>query len=356
VSTPFCTLPAAGQRKPDTDEQRSETNLQFKLIREFKDAGPFDISPDGRYACLGFNRRGKLQVVELETGRAIYNTELREDVLIARFFADGETLYAQTSLIDENERYRRRYQQAVIDLRTGNLNARLCDYHLGYFPLAAPFLLGGEHNSADQGVALFLAKLPDYQETLRVPFAPFARRYPKDPDGYSPTFSANRKRVVHQVDHALVCRSTEDLSVIWTRPVEPDYHWGAWQLDMTPDGQTLASAVIDQSALHPQRYYVGIYDGTNGSVLARLPISAAMGVRISPDGKLIAVGERVVLPDGRIEPTVNLYEALTGVRVGKVSDSAVAVAYSRAGISGRFTPDGKYLVTAGRDTKVWALA
>ncbi len=81
-----------------------------------------------------------------------------------------------------------------------------------------------------------------------------------------------------------------------------------------------------------------------------------MGVSISPDGKLIAVGDRVVLPDGRIEPTINVYEALTGVQVGKVTDPAVTERYSQAGISGRFTPDGKYLVTAGRDTKVWALA
>ena len=162
--------------------------------------------------------------------------------------------------------------------------------------------------------------------------------------------------MVHQVDHTLVCRSTEDLSVIWTRPVEPDYHWGAWHVDMTPEGRMVVAAVIDQSALHPQRFYVGVYNGTDGSVLAMHPISAAMGVSISPDGKIIAVGDRVQLPDGRIEPTVNIYDALTGVQVGKVAEPPVAEKYSRAGISARFTADGKYLVTAGHDTRVWALA
>ncbi len=357
AATPFCALPAAGQQRTEINEPSSENKLQFKLHREFKNTGPYDISPDGRYVCLGVDqRRGKLRVAELESGRAIYDTQLREDVLLARFFADGGTLYAQTSLIDENDRYRRRYQQAVIDLKTGKLATRLCDSHLGYFPLAAPFLLGDEHNSLGQGVTLSRVTLPDYTEIARAPFAPVQRHYPNDPDSSSPTFSADRKRVVHQVDHALMCRSTEDLSVIWSQPVEPDYHWGAWHVDMTPDGRTLVTAVIDQSALHTQRFYVGVYDGTNGSVLARHPISAAMGVSISPDGKLIAVGDRAVLPDGRIEPTVNIYEALTGVQVGKVTDPPVAERYSRAGISGRFTADGKYLVTAGRDTKVWALA
>jgi hypothetical protein len=127
-------------------------------------------------------------------------------------------------------------------------------------------------------------------------------------------------------------------------------------VEMTPDGRTVVAAVIDQSALHPQRFYVGVYDGTDGSVLARHPISAAMGVSISPDGKLMAVGDRVELADGRIEPTVNVYDAVTGVQVGKVADSPVAERFSRAGISGQFTADGKYLVTSGRDTQVWALA
>jgi hypothetical protein len=357
MATPFCTAPVAGQRGPDARERPLNSRLQFNLLREFKNTGPYDISPDGRYVCLGVDqRRGKLQVAELENGRAIYDTQLREDVLIARFFANGETLYAQTSLIDENSRYRRRYQQAVIDLKTGKLDARLCDFHFGYFPLATPFLLSDEHNSLGQGVTLSRVTLPDYNETARVSFAPFQRRYPNDPDNSAPAFSADRKRVVYQVDHTLVCRSTEDLSVIWTRPVEPDYHWGAWRVEMTPDGRTVVAAVIDQSALHPQRFYVGVYDGTDGSVLARHPISAAMGVSISPDGKLMAVGDRVELADGRIEPTVNVYDAVTGVQVGKVADSPVAERFSRAGISGQFTADGKYLVTSGRDTQVWALA
>ncbi len=220
AATPFCT---------------SRRKLQFHLIREFKNAVPFDISPDGRYVCLGVDqRRGKLQVAELESGRAIYDTQLREDLLKARFFADGETLYVQTSLIDENERYRRRYQQAVIGLKTGKLETRLCDYHLGYFPLSAPFLLGSEYNSSlSQPVTLFRVSLPGYSEIARAPFVPFQRHYPNDPDSSSPTFSADRKRVVHQADHALLCRSTEDLSVIWTRSIEPDYHWGAWHVDMT---------------------------------------------------------------------------------------------------------------------------
>ncbi len=354
---PICSQRADGQRPPEINAQRSGKKLQFNLLREFKNTGPYDISPDGRYICLGIDhRRGRLQVAELGSGRAIYDTQLREDVLIARFFADGETVYAQTSLIDENSRYRRRYQQAVIDLKTGKLDTRLCDFHFGYFPLATPFLLSDEHNSLGQGVTLSRVTLPDYNETAQVSFAPFQRRYPNDPDNSPPAFSADRKRVVYQVDHTLVCRSTEDLSVIWTRPVEPDYHWGAWRVEITPDGRTVVAAVIDQSALHPQRFYVGVYDGTDGSVLARHPISAAMGVSISPDGKLMAVGDRVELADGRIEPTVNVYDAVTGVQVGKVADSPVAERFSRAGISGQFTADGKYLVTAGRNTKVWALA
>ena len=356
AATSLYALPAAGQRGTEINEQGSGIKLQFNLVREFKNSDSYDISPDGRYVCLRVDqRRGKLRVAELGSGRAIYDTQLREDVLIARFFANGEALYAQTSLIDENSRYRRRYQQAVIDLKTGKLDTRLCDFRFGYFPLAAPFLLGDEHNSLGQGVTLFRVSTPDYNEIARAAFAPFQRHYPNDPDSSSPAFSADRKRVVHQVDHALMCRSTEDLNVIWTRPVEPDYHWGAWHVDMTPDGRTIVAAVIDQSALHPQRFYVGVYNGTDGSVLARHPISAAMGVSISHDGELMAVGDRVELPDGRIEPTVNIYEALTGVQVGKVTDPPVAEKYSRAGISGRFTADGKYLVTAGRDTRVWAL-
>ena len=314
-----------------------------------------------------------LRVVELQTGNTIYATQLRSMVVSASFFADGRRLYVETFPLTEAEGGRATvFQQAVIDLETRRLDQQLRALGTGYIALNGPSLLGHEFSlQTSQTTSLVLAALPDYKEIARVPFA-----VGQEPERYGrpavtgrgmiyghdtvPVISADRNAVVYATGHSIVCRRTSNLDVLWTHLIEPDY-LGAWALDLTPDGGRVAAAIVGGSAAADQdKFYIGVYDGKDGSSIARLPLNGREGVAISPDGRLLAVSQQAALADGGIEPTVNIYDVASGSQVGKTTHSAVSVSgfgnSGKAKIDSHFTPDGKYLITSGlSDTTVWAI-
>jgi WD40 repeat protein len=132
-------------------------------------------------------------------------------------------------------------------------------------------------------------------------------------------------------------------------------------LDLTPDGDRVTAAIVGGSSVADRdKFYVGIYNGKDGSVVTRLPLNGREGVAISPDGKLLAVSQQVALTDGRVEPTVGIFDIASGNQVGKVSHQAAIVSgfgnSGKGAIGSRFTPDGKYLITSGvSDTMVWTI-
>jgi hypothetical protein len=388
AAVPVCANFAAGQND-------ASGRLEITMVRAFSGAQFRGVSPDGTRLSLyrlrhvetrlrswsydgGESKKSDdvLQVVEIETGKVVYATQLRTMVVGLSFFAGAERLYAETMPLATADSGRFNVvQQVVIDLETRELAERLNQGQDLYIALTGGSLLGYRISQAAYSIrrateppsALWLAALPDYRETARAAFATTSEpeRYGRPRAfggamhwGYdtTPVVSLDKSIVVYGAGHYLVCRRTTDLQILWTQLIEPEY-FGVWQVAVTPDGTSVAAAVIAGPAVDNDKSYIGVYRGGDGFVLAKLPLNGFDGVSISPDGKLLAVSAQTPVPGG-LEPSVVLYEIASGAQAGKVSHAPVNVSgfgnSGRAGIGGEFTPDGRYLITSGfRDTKVW---
>ncbi|HZV06183.1 MAG TPA: hypothetical protein VE999_13985 [Gemmataceae bacterium] len=389
----LCAPFAAGQ------PERPEISPRITMVRKIDGAQFYGVSPDGRLLCLYRFRRPEtmlrewsydggnsrktedvLQIVDLETGKLHYATQLRTMVEDLSFFAGGERIYAQTVLMGRpgSDRLKIR-QQVVIDLRTRQVAERLSESPDFHIALSGDTLLGYRSYQGVYSVrhvdsprsALLLAELPDYKEVARTPFAvaPEPEHYgvPRPfGDGMhwgydtTPIVSGNKERVVYGAGHHLVCRRTSDLSVTWSRLIEPEY-FGVWLVAITPDAKTVAAAVIGGSSVAGrEKHYIGIYGGEDGAEQVRLSLDGYAGMSISPDGKLLAVSAQTPLPEGRAEPTVLIYDIPSGRQVGRVNDPVVGVSgfgnSGKAAIGSQFTPDGSYLITSGlNDLTVWSI-
>ena len=97
--------------------------------------------------------------------------------------------------------------------------------------------------------------------------------------------------------------------------------------------------------------------------MARFPadVSFSEGLALSPDGKLLAVGQSVPAGDKQnVDLFVDVYEIASSRRIARELHCRVPPgrfqnlngSFSTSGI--QFTPDGRWLVTSGYDrTKVW---
>ena len=129
--------------------------------------------------------------------------------------------------------------------------------------------------------------------------------------------------------------------------------FGVRSFSMTPDGGIVAAAVMDTMFIADQKnYYIGVFKGRDGSPVARLHLNGFESMAISPDGKLLGVGQRIRLKSGEMQPTVNIHDIASGTQVATVIRDRLRVGRKDFGndeINCQFTPDGKYLVTEYRD-------
>ena len=273
------------------------------------------------------------------------------------FFAVSDVLYVET-LPFTNNRGSNDQQHVLINLPTGKFEERVSPYiGVRYSALSEGRLLGYQYDNAGDTSQMILATLPDYKEIARVPYAVTQEREARNRDT-GEFVSADRKSFLYGAGHSMVCRRTEDLGLVWTRPIEADL-FGARAFSLTPDGGIVAAAVMDTMFIANQRNcYVGIFEGRDGSPMARLHLNGNECISISPDGKLLAVGERVALQTGEMQPTVNLYAVPSGQQVATVIHDRLRVGrgdFGNDAINCEFAPDGKYLITSSIHTKVWAL-
>jgi len=163
-----------------------------------------------------------------------------------------------------------------------------------------------------RGTAIIRAELPDYQETLRVPFETHLDA--RDLVLRSLVLTADRTVFAYGFDHSIVCRKTGDLDVIWTRQVAPELPYGIGRLAISADGARVAAAAIDMTFLEKQeQFYVEVYEGQDGATIARLPVNGYQALALSPIGDLLAIGTRV--PDTRTRDILlglEVYEVKTG--------------------------------------------
>jgi WD40 repeat protein len=128
-------------------------------------------------------------------------------------------------------------------------------------------------------------------------------------------------------------------------------HTGMIQsLRLAADGKTLFSVGADRAVLE--------WDLTTSQKGSRLcggklgPAGPArwLAVDVSPDGKVLAQVS-LLLPEGKADPAIHLWDAVTGKQLGSLSGHAGAVRALR------LAPDGKLLASAGQDgIRLWDVA
>src|SRR5262249_32827802 len=139
-------------------------------------------------------------------------------------------------------------------------------------------------------------------------------------NGFGFSLTSDRKRLVHRVDQALVCRRVEDFGVLWTRLIDREIDMKAkdprWNdpdkapylasaaYDISADGNRVALAAQGGS---PERHYIEILNGNDGSLVARWPLRERHGFALSQNGRLLALAE---LMEGKssLEPTMHILD------------------------------------------------
>lgn len=229
---------------------------------------------------------------------------------------------------------------------------------MSYLALAYPRLLGIQDTKSKGATSLVLASLPGYQEGPSVPFDVASDAAPANRKT-DPFVSSDRRVIAYAAGRWIACRRSNDLSLVWSRQIESGMD-GVRSLSLTPDGTRIAAAVMDNFAIDFQKSpYIDILAGEDGALITRLPLNGFECIAISPNGNLLAVGRRIRLRFGQMQPTVNLYDITSGRQVGSVIHDRLRVSRNNFGddeISCAFTPDGKYLITSSIHVKVWSLS
>lgn len=370
---------------PPEAEGQGKSNFNVKqlsphLAKEFESAYLLTISPNGREMCLYFTRHPNesfifkggrregdpsqakraeeaLSVVEIGAWKAIYAVRLKAKAFRSSFFSD-DVLYAYT--LPFKSKGGTSSEHIIIDLRDLNLEEGAAPPdNMLYYAAGDHTLIGTVLNEATSRYeALVRLALPGYRELVRVPFAVSPReQYANDTDLF---FSADRTIFGYAAGHTLVCRRTKDLGIIWTQAIEQEF-FGASRLAISANGSRVAAAIIDTAYLADQRkYYISLYDGKDGSPLARLPVNGYAGLALSPDGELIAAGRRTMNAKTReVQLFVDLYNvgsakpfaSLLHDTVPPGREQSLNAGFGYYGI--QFTSDGTYLITSSNRVKVW---
>jgi hypothetical protein len=353
------------------------------LVKEIKYAGFLDVSADSKKVCLYFSqnparsfrstnshwaeknapvRDGEdaLRIVSTDSWTPQYSTRLPALPYKASFFDDGEAVYIEIPGVAGGGTDR-----ALADLASGRLVEHVdypdAGYFFQYWALEDRALLGSSRN-AKQNRAEFLikAEAPDFKEIKRVRFA--GARSRTDSGREAPiVVSSNRRAFAYAYDSTVVSRSARNLEELWSHVGDPEQP--VWQVGISADGEMVAAAAADTLYIGASmKHYVTVFSGRDGRVLTTIPALATESVAISPDGKILAAGQRIPLHDKKTsgtQPTVVLFDIASGKNVGTIVHDQFYEGggeYLHAGVKAAFTPDGKYLITSGLNTKIWQIA
>lgn len=376
---------ASGQ---SADRGRSSVYPHLRPLKEFRGAFPYAASANGREICLvpgpdGVQvwtyRDGQLAqegadailqgkslcVVELGSWKVIYSTKLRTAPLIASFFRDSEELYVVTEGSVDGGKFGE--QQIVIDLRAGKINQE--QVRAGLFQTTSGQRLLTAVGELGKGGVLKVVELPDYREVAHVDLeVPRSGR-----SGTDQVVSSGGDSFVYGVDDMLICRRTDDLGILWTQKLETASS-RVWRVAISATGERVAAVAaaapwpespeVARRPLVLQPLYLAVYDGRSGAPLAKLPADSHFdqALALSPDGKLVAVGQRFLSGDlQNVDLFVDIYDIASGDRVAREVHCRVPPGRYQK-LSGSFGPmtftaDGRYLVTSGYDrTKIWEIS
>ena len=304
-----------------------------------------------------------LCVVDLKSWKTVYSTKLEAAPFIVSFLRDSPELYVTGVFLEVGKAGN---QQVVIDLQAGSIKQE--QIRDGLFQATRGQQLLTTKGELGKGGVLSVVELPDYREVAHADLeAPHSGR-----SGTDQIVSSKGDVFVYGVDDLIVCRRTNDLSIQWTRQLGTESS-RVWRMAISAHGDRVAAVAAaapwpesPEAARRPLRLqplYIAVYDGRSGKPMARFPadVSFSEGLALSPDGKLLAVGQSVPAGDKQnVDLFVDVYEIASSRRIARELHCRVPPgrfqnlngSFSTSGI--QFTPDGRWLVTSGYDrTKVW---
>jgi hypothetical protein len=369
-------------------DRSAEGDISVRLVREIKYAQVLDLSPDGAELCLYYSRNptrsfrssgeawrenknpipknaDALRVINSSSWVQNYATKLPALPFYGSFFADGSAIYVGVPGVTESGQSGS--ADLIVDVKAGQISEHFDLYRpdatsFFYWATTDKTLLGlGYDPELRRTDVVVLAEAPSFKEIRR---APFAENRPAGSKGETRiATSLDRRTFAYGVDDRVIYRNTSDLSVIWNQPMVPSLKM--WHATISPRGGLVAASSNDGYLDGPQMRrvqegYVGVFDASTGRAITRIYADATEGIAISPDEKLLAIGQRVFMPGktSGTQPTVLLFDIASGKRVATMVHDQFREGggeFLRAGVSVRFTPDGKYLISSGLNTKIWEI-
>lgn len=176
------------------------------------------------------------------------------------------------------------------------------------------------------------------------------------------------QKVIHLSEQSLICRRTDDLRVLWSRPVDKEIDLNARfnnnprmpllataEFAISRDGSTAVLAPHRSGVNGQQSHYLEVLDASDGSPILRRTLRCE-ALALSPNGRMLAVGN-VVEVGSMIEPTVRLYDVDSGeltasVVHGRVKREQRLLADLTNGVA--FSPDNRSLITSALNSvKIW---
>jgi hypothetical protein len=349
---------------------------EFKVnfVREFSKAQAAQSTPDGKkliYLDWGSKRAGAYGIAEIETGRTL----LKDFVKIFRtlgFKDDNHILVREGIPGSSNDKL------SFIDFFSKERTERILpknspSFNNLYLPLRGNNLLAihTDPDSYNRRSFLSLTEFPGLRELMKVPYT----IQPREPmtkiggmqlsNDFDLKIPANQSTIAYSYDYTLVCRSAEDLRILWTQKISPPLK--AHKLAVSAEGGHVAAFATNSQWIPGQsESLIFVYEGKTGSLEARLSLKGTDGSAISPsgnnfgispDGKLISVTD-IQGENNEWVVRIHIHRASTGKRLATVLHDKVN---NRRGsklpayTSSYFTSDGRYLVTSGINTKIWSI-
>jgi WD40 repeat protein len=362
----------------------SGVRLQFKPLKEIKNAFLLAVAPNSQI-CVCFTRKptgsftlrasanrrsldhdppgqNLLAVLQIDTWKEVFSSALSGEPMGFSFFLGGDALYGVTEPYSPTRKLSDR-TAVVVDLRTGEIQRQAAPFTANttyYFALWDRTLLG-----VRGGRELVRAEWPTLRELAAV--------HTDGPAG-GPILTGDRRRFAQVVGQSLVCRRSDDFSLLWNRQIDDSIDMSATTAEnggpgpslsvahcaFSSDGSTVAlGARRTNGGGVPLKFYVEVLNGKDGTAIARLPKNPGDGVVLSPDGRLLAIAELAEVGDA-LEPTVRVYEVPSGREVSSIIHDRVPrnrrLGATLHGSAFGFTPDGKYFITANSyKIKIWEI-
>ncbi len=350
--------------------------VKVSLVRELLKARTAQLSPDGKKICfMDWSRKDAFpfRIVDIETGATLFNRFFKSYRTVS-FAGNNHLLVREGIPGNKNEKLS---ELSLIDFYSNERTGRILLDRNPYLnstilPIGSQRLLAIQYDPVPSMVSsLSLVEFPGLREIAKEPYAIEPRLGMTKIGGMSLSnnfdleISAQGSILAYSYDYTLLCRSAEDLGILWKQKMTPPLK--AHDLAISAGGDYVAAFATNSQWIPDQsEKHIFIYDGKTGALKSRTPFAGAEGFTISPsgntfdispDGKLLAV-VHVQREGNEWAIKINIYSSSSGERLASIlhdrignADKTKLPAYTNV----HFSSDGRFLVTTGINTKIWRI-